>query len=110
MGIKSLFGFGQAGISLWIRQQMQDIRFCLEGQQAGSLLMKELQCRPRQYMPVSESLRKQWLLYRFMYMSIRMTVARSWCMTCLLYTSEVEGLLEENSLLPPWSIDRHVRS
>ena len=24
--------------------------------------------------------------------------------------SEAEGLLEENSLLPPWSIDRHVRS
>lgn len=24
--------------------------------------------------------------------------------------SEAEELLEENSLLPPWSIDRHVRS
>ena len=34
-------------------------------------------------MPVSESLQKQWRLYRFMYMSIRMTVARSWCMTIL---------------------------
>ena len=47
------------GISLWIRQQMQDIRFCLEGQQVESLSMKELQCRPRQCMPVSGYLRKQ---------------------------------------------------
>ena len=69
------------GISLWTKRQMQDIRFCLEGQRAESLSMKELQCRPQQYMPVSESLRRQSHPYRFMYMSIRMTEARSWCMT-----------------------------
>ena len=43
--------------------------------------MKELQCRLRQYMPVSESLRRQSHPYLFMYMNIRMTEARSWCMT-----------------------------
>ena len=47
------------GISLWTRQQTQDIRFCLEGQRMESLSMKEQQCRPRQYMPVSEYLRRQ---------------------------------------------------
>ena len=52
MGIKSLFGFGQARDKPVIRQQMQDIRFCLEGQQVENLSMKELQCRPRQCMPV----------------------------------------------------------
>ena len=37
MGIKSLFGFGQARDKPVTRQQMRDIRFCSEGQQAESL-------------------------------------------------------------------------
>ena len=53
MGIKSLFGFGQARDKPVDKAADAGYSFCLEGQRAESLSMKELQCRPRQYMPVS---------------------------------------------------------
>lgn len=59
MGIKSLFGFGQARDKPVDKAADAGYSFCLEGQQVESLSMKELQCRPRQCMPVSGYLRKQ---------------------------------------------------
>ena len=81
MGIKSLFGFGQA------RDKPVD--------KAADAGYSFLFGRTTSGKPVNERtamqttavyacvLRKQWHLYRFMYMSIRMTAARSWCMIIL---------------------------